>query len=228
MSAEDGSAVIGVVGAGNPMRQAAVPASDRRVSLASPSARSGGEAPARARGEEIAVPWSSAWADSGVGRAGAWAISWPRHAMPQLICTRLSKPLRAAHGPLHPYASWHARTRLGLNEVGRSEPTKAEPGQCVGAIARARGRYAPATSVPRTRRGRRSSGGRTTRVASPRSSRRGERQDLLEARGIVRSTSAPNAARLRVHTGPAMTRVRSSTRTPASSAYATPSGARWT
>ena len=159
------------------------------------------------------MAWSRAWHGSGFG-PGVPATRWPSAAMPLLICTRLSKPRRPAHGPFQPYASWRTIDE-GRVERGQPVVVEAEPGQRVGAQAADEHVGLGDECGEAVRAVGRAQVERRAALAGRR--QRQQRADL------VRSRAGRCAARRRrgrrgtgSHVGPAITRVRSSTRTPSS------------
>ncbi len=185
---------------GRESSSAAVRASESRATPAgSPRSRA-----ARPRSTAAAircpVPWSSACAGStpGVPSGAAQAA-----AIPLATCTSESNPRRCAHGPSCPHALSDTQIRCGC----RSSSSKRSS---------APGRYpVSSTSAPASSASRRSASARSSsalRLPGPVS--RCAAGSSGSPGGSTRSTSAPNAASVRPATGPAITRVRSSTRTP--------------
>ena len=159
------------------------------------------------------MPWSSAWAGSGrgAGRAGdALAFGGDARA-------HLHQAVEAA--PSRPTARPSRRRRAGRRRAPGSARAAVRRRSPAG---RAR-RRAARRRARRPRRAARRTGPR--RLADARSSAAQRLPAVVigtsaptssKPGGSMRSTSAPCAARKRVHTGPAMTRVRSSTLIPAS------------
>lgn len=139
--------------------------------------------------------------------------------MPTLICTRLSKPRRARQGPRKPYADSEARTRRGFAAASvassRPRPSSA-PGRYPTTNTSARATSARSAVRPCGER-RSSEAHRLPTVMSGTSAGTSSKPG-----GSMRRTSAPCAARKRVHAGPASTRVRSRTRMPASGRVGAP------
>ena len=141
--------------------------------------------------------WSSACAGSAPGRrpSGDSII-----AIPLAACTMLSNPRRPDHGPAAPQADSDAMTSDGWAATRAS-------------IGRDPGRYpCTSTSACDTSSANRSDRTSSRAVRFPAPPSRCCHSISGSAGGSIRSTSAPQSARVRVATGPAITRVRSSTR----------------
>ena len=142
-------------------------------------------------------------------------------AMPLTDCTMLSNPRRSRHGPVPPHALSDTQTIPGrrfASACGENPRAASAPGRydCENTSAsRASARRASTPSGVRRSR-------RAESLPMPVSS--STRPESGRCAALIFSTSAPCSARLRAQVGPASTRVRSSTRTPASGRAAGGSG----